>query len=172
MVDGGAVRGVDLACVVAAAAQPAELVVVEVLDERRQAFVGAEEVLADVRAGLDPVLLELAVDGGVHLGDERAVGVAGEQLVPLAAPDDLDDVPAGAAEEALELLDDLAVAAHGAVEALQVAVDDVDEVVESFPAGHGEAGQALGLVHLAVAGEAPHRSRRWCRRCRDRGGSG
>ena len=74
------------------------------------------------------------------------------------APHDLDDVPAGAAEQALELLDDLAVAAHRAVEALQVAVDDEDQVVELFPAGERHAGEALGLVHLAVAGEAPHRA--------------
>jgi pyruvate dehydrogenase complex dehydrogenase (E1) component len=48
-------------------------------------------------------------------------GVLLQQLIPLAAPDDLDDVPAGTAEERLELLDDLAVAAHRAVQALQVA---------------------------------------------------
>ena len=71
MVDGRAVGGVDLAGVVAAAAQPAEVVVGEVRDQRVQTCVRAEEVFADVGAGLDPVLLELAVDGGVHLGDER-----------------------------------------------------------------------------------------------------
>ena len=96
MVDRGAVRGVDLARVVAAAAQPAELIVGEVLDHRRETFVGAEEVLADVRAGLDPVLLELAVNGRVHLRHQHTVGVAGEQVIPLSAPDDLDHVPAGA----------------------------------------------------------------------------
>ena len=112
---------------------------------------------ADVRAGLDAVLLELSVEGGVHLGDEDAVGVGGEQLVPLPAPDDLDHVPAGAPEQAFQLLHDLAVTAHGTVETLQVAVDDEDEVVESFPTGHRHRRQALGLVHLAVAGEAPHR---------------
>ncbi|MFT3725610.1 MAG: hypothetical protein QM773_18770 [Hyphomonadaceae bacterium] len=53
-----------------------------------------------------------------------------QQLVPARAPDHLDDVPAGAAEVGLQLLDDLAVAAHRAVEALQVAVDDEDQVVE------------------------------------------
>ena len=49
----------------------------------------------------------------------------------------------------------LAVAAHRPVEALEVAVDDEDQIVEMFPAGERHAGQALGLVHLAVAGEAP-----------------
>src|SRR6266540_1158029 len=62
--------------------------------------------------------------------------VLGEQRVPVAAPDHLDDVPAGAAEGALQLLDDLAVAAHRPVEPLQVAVHDEDEVVELLAAGH------------------------------------
>ena len=116
----------------------------------------AEEVLADVVAGLGGVGLELAVGGVVHPVDQHAVDVAGEQLVPLAAPDDLDDVPAGAAEERLELLDDLAVAAHRAVELLQVAVDDEGEVVELLARGEADRAERLGLAHLAVAEERPH----------------
>ena len=61
----------------------------------------------------------------------------------------------GAAEVGLELLDDLAVAAHRAVEALQVAVDDEDEVVELLAAGERDRAQRLRLVHLAVAEEGP-----------------
>ena len=62
--------------------------------------------------------------------------------------------------DGLELLDDLAVAAHRAVEALQVAVDDEDEVVELLPAGQRQGAERLGLVALAVAEEAPH-ARLW-----------
>src|SRR5690606_15311708 len=75
--------------------------------------------------------------------------------VPVAAPDQLDHVPAGAAEAALQLLDDLAVAAHRAVQALQVAVDHEHQVVQALAAGHADGAQALGLVRLAVAQEAP-----------------
>ena len=56
----------------------------------------------------------------------------------------------------LELLDDLAVAADRAVEALQVAVDDEDQVVELLARGQRERAERLGLVALAVAEEAPH----------------
>ena len=152
---GRLVRGVELAVVVAAAAETGQVVVGEVLDEPPEARVGPEEVLPDVGPAGDRVLLELAVDRLVHLVDQRAVGVAGEQLVPLAGPDDLDDVPPGTAEDALELLDDLAVAAHRAVEALQVAVDDEGQVVEALAAGDPERAQRLRLVHLAVAEEGP-----------------
>ena len=71
-------------------------------------------------------------------------------------PDDLDDVPAGAAEDRLQLLDDLAVAAHRSVQALEVAVDDEGEVVEPLARGDAQPAQRLRLVHLAVADEGPH----------------
>ena len=112
---GGAICGVDLAVVMAAPPQPGQLIVREVLDEAPQPLVGTEEVLADVGPAGNGELLELAVQGLVHLVDEQTVHVAGQQIVPLATPDHLDNVPPRAAEEPLELLDDLAVAADRAV---------------------------------------------------------
>ena len=111
---GGLVRGVQLAVVVAAAGQGSKFVVREMGDDLAQSRVGAEEVVADVLTALDRVALELPVEGVVHLVDEHAVLVEREQLVPLRTPNDLDHVPTGTAEHGLELLDDLAVAAHRA----------------------------------------------------------
>ena len=155
LLGGELVGRVELAVVVAAAGQGLEIGVGEVLDEPAEAGVGAEEVLPDVGAGLGGVLLELAVGGGVHLVEEDAVDVAGQELVPLRSPDDLDDVPARAAEHGLGFLDDLAVAADGAVEALEVAVDDEDQVVEVLAPRHAEGADGLDLVELAVAEEGP-----------------
>ena len=149
-------RGVHLPVVVPAAGQAADLVVRQVLDHLAQPRVTAEEVLADVGARLHAVGLELPVRRGVHLVDQHAVGVLRQQRVPVAAPDDLDHVPAGAAEERLELLDDLAVAAHRAVEPLQVAVDHEREVVQFLAGGQADRAERLRLVHLAVAEECPH----------------
>src|SRR5690606_8595861 len=140
---------------VTAARQLAELLVGEVLDHPAQSRVAAEELLPDVRAALDGIRLELAVRGPVHLVDEHTVDVAREQLIPLATPDDLDDVPAGAAEDRLQLLDDLAVAADRPVELLQVAVDDEREVVELLPGGDPDRAEGLRLAHLTVAEEGP-----------------
>ncbi len=149
-------RRVDLAVVVAAPGQVADLVVGQVLDHGPQPRVAAEEVLPDVGAGLDRVGLELPVRGGVHLVDQDAVGVLGQQRVPVPAPDDLDHVPAGAAERGLQLLDDLAVAAHRAVQPLQVGVDDEGEVVQLLAGRDADRAAGLGLVHLAVAQERPY----------------
>ena len=155
VLDRGLVGGIDLAVVVAAPAQLGQVVVGQVLDELAQARIGPEEVLADVGAAGDRVLLELAVERVVHLLDEHAVDVTGEQVVPLPRPDDLDDVPAGAAERGFELLDDLAVAAHRAVEALQVAVHDERQVVEALACSDVERTERFGLIGLAVADERP-----------------
>ncbi len=155
LLGGELVGGVELAVVVPAAGERDQLVVTQVLDHLAQAGVGAEEVLPDVGTGLDGQLLVLAVDRRVHAVEQDAVDVLGQQRVPPRAPDHLDDVPARPAEHRLELLDDLPVAADGTVEALQVAVDDEDEVVEVLPAGDAEGADGLGLVHLAVAHEAP-----------------
>ena len=65
--------------------------------------------------------------------------VAREQRVPIRAPQHLDDVPARAREQPFELLDDLAVAAHRSVEALQIAVDDEGQIVELLACGEREA---------------------------------
>ena len=153
---GRVVGGEHLAVVVAAALQAPDLVVAPAVDELRGARVAPEEVLADEGAVLALVGLEVAVGRVVHQVDEGAVAVTGEQLVPLAAPHDLDDVPAGAAEQALELLDDLAVAADRAVEALQVAVDDEGQVVELLARGKRQRAHRVDLVGLAVAEERPH----------------
>ena len=115
----------------------------------------AEEVLAHECAVVGLVGLVLAVDRLLHDPLQDAVLVAREQRVPVRAPDQLDHVPARAAEIALEFLDDLAVAAHRAVQPLQVAVDDEDQVVELLARGEADRAQRLGLVHLAVAAEHP-----------------
>ena len=154
---------VELAVVVAAAGQVDEVVVAEVGDELAQPRVGPEEVVADVGAGLGAVALELAVDGGVQLVEQHAVLVVGEQLVPLRAEDDLDDVPAGAAEHGLELLDDLAVAAHRAVEALQVAVDDEDQVVELLAAGERQRAERSRARRTRRRRGTPTPGSGWCR---------
>ncbi len=120
-----------------------------------QLGVGAEEVLAHVLAVARLERLVLAVDRLVHALDQATVLVVGQERIPARAPDHLDHVPARAAELGLELLDDLAVAAHRAVEALQVAVDDEDQVVELLAAGQADRAHRLGLVHLAVAHERP-----------------
>jgi hypothetical protein len=114
------------------------------------------EVLADVGARLDGVFLVLPVDDLAHALDEQPLVVLLEQRVPLAAPEHLDHVPAGAAEDRFQFLDDLAVAADRAVEALQVAVDDEDQVVELFTRRERDGAKRLRLVSLAVADERPH----------------
>src|SRR5262249_18778991 len=111
------------------------------LDQSQQLRILAEEMLAYVRPGLDGVFHELAVADLVHALDEQAALVLSQDGIPVMPPDHLDDVPACPAESGLQFLDDFAVAAHGAVEALQVAVDYEDEIVEPFARGERQSAQ-------------------------------
>ena len=152
---GGVIGRIDLERVMAAADQRPDLVVGPAGDHGGELGILAEEVLTDIRAVLRLEVLILAVDHLFHALEQNAGRVGGDQLVPTRAPQHLDDVPAGAAEDALQLLDDLAVAAHRPVEALQVAVDDEHQIVEMLAPAQRDGAQALGLVALAVAEEGP-----------------
>ena len=145
----------NLARVMAAARQLPDLLVRPVGDHCRGLGIAAEEFLADIGAVLGLEILIFAVDAFFHQLAQAAGHVLGQKLVPARAPDQFDDVPAGAAEIRLKLLDDLAVAAHRAVEALQVAVDDEDEIVEFFASRQRNGAERFRLVHLAVAHEGP-----------------
>src|SRR5260221_425244 len=150
------VRRVHLVRIVAAAVQAPHVRVGHVGHHRPELRVLAEEMLAHIGAVAALELLVLAVDRLFHALQQEARLVAGDERIPIGAPDHLDHVPAGATEIGLELLDDLAVAAHRAVEALQVAVHHEDEVVEVLARRHADRAERFGLIHLAVAHEGPY----------------
>ncbi len=120
---GSSVCSVDLAVVVATALQSPDLVVGHVLNELLGTWVTVEEVLANECAVVCLVCLVVTVWGDVHEVYKCAVLVSVQQGVPLAAPNNLDNVPARTLEEGFEFLDDLAVTANWAVQTLQVAVN-------------------------------------------------
>src|SRR5262245_48768890 len=97
-----------------------------------QAWIIAAHVLADVGTIRDGVFLVFSIDDFAHASYQDAVMVFGQQWVPIAAPDHLDDVPTGAAEHRLEFLDNLAVATYRAIQALQIAVDDKNQIIQTL----------------------------------------
>ena len=139
----------------AATGQVPDVVVAHVGDHFQRARIAAEEMLAHVGAVIGLERLVVTVVAFHHDLLERAILVACQQRIPAGAPDQLDDVPASTTELAFEFLDDLAVAAHRAVQALQVAVDDEDQVVELFTRSQANGAQRFDFVHLAVAAEHP-----------------
>ncbi len=147
---------VNLLRIVAAAGQSMQFVIAHVGDQLQQLRILAEEFAANVFPALRLVALIFAVDRLFHPLQENAGFVASKQLVPIGAPDHLDDVPAGAAKSSFQFLDDLAIAAHRAIEALQIAVHHEDQVVQLLARSQGQRTHRLGLVGLAIADERPH----------------
>jgi len=129
------IRRVNLERVVATAVELPDIFVGEVVDHRLGFGIFAKEVLTGVSAAVGFVVLVLAVDRFIHAFLKDAFLILLEQRIPVTAPDDLDHVPARATEDAFELVHHPGVAAYRAVQALQVAVDDEDQVVEVFATG-------------------------------------
>ena len=91
-----------------------------------------------------------------HALFQKALGIAHEKRVPIGAPDHFYNVPAGTAELSFKFLDNFAVAAYWAIEALQIAVDHKDQVIQVFATGQAQRAHRFWFVHLAVAHESPH----------------
>src|ERR1700687_6468125 len=100
------------------------------LNHLQQPRVGAEQVLPEVGSALDKILLILPVADFSQAPDQQAVAIILNQAVPIRAPDDFDNIPSRPAENGFHLLNDLSIAAHRAIEALQVAVHHEDQIVE------------------------------------------
>ena len=153
--DRGGERGVDLDRVVAAAAQPIDVLVAQVGDQRRSSgFWPKKNSRLNAPSLADSVWnwpSTVCANARISAWPRSRANSTSQSRAPQA----LDDVPAGAGEQRLELVDDPAVAAHRPVEALQVAVDDEGAVVEPLARRQRQRGDRLGLVHLAVAEEAP-----------------
>src|SRR5712692_1224942 len=112
-------------------------------------------MLADVSAGLDDEFLIFAVNDFAHTTDEQTFGVPFEDGIPIASPDDFDNVPTGAAKDGLQFLNDFSVAAYRSIETLQIAVDHENEVVEVLASRQCNGAEGFGLVGFAVADEGP-----------------
>ena len=155
VVDRRLVGGVHFDRIVTAEPHAGELLVRKMLDHLEQAGIGAEEILAEIGAALDEIFLILAVGDLAHAPDEQAVAIGLNERIPIAAPDQLDNVPSRAAENRFQFLDDLAVAAYRSVEALQVAVDDENQVVEPLARRQRDRAERFRFVHFAIAEEGP-----------------
>ena len=150
------VSRMDLDGIVAAQPHARQLLIGKMLNHFQQSRIGAEEVLPEVSAALDEIFLILAVADLAHALDQQAIAIAPDQAVPVAAPDHLDHIPAGAAENGFQFLNNLAIAAYRAVQPLQVAVHHEDQIVEPLARSQGDRAERLRLVHFAVAEERPH----------------
>ena len=123
------VRRIHLLGVMATALQTPNVVVAHVGHHFERLGVLAKKVLPHIGAVVGFKCLVVAVYGVHHQLAQVAFFVARQQGLPVAAPQQLDDVPACASELAFKLLDDFAVATHRAVQTLQIAIDDKNKVV-------------------------------------------
>ncbi len=132
VIDSRFIRRIDLARIVSAEAQPPQTFIGHGLDKLKQTRITSEEMLANVRARGNDQLLVFAVHQFAHALHQQPFGVAFEDGVPLASPQDLDDVPSSPAKGRFQFLNNLSIPAYRSVKSLQIAVDHEDQIVELF----------------------------------------
>ena len=150
------VSRINFARIVAAQPQPPQRLIWQRFHKLQQPRIAAKEMLAHVRARRNHELLVFAVYQLAHALDEQTLGVTLKYRVPLAAPEHFDDVPACAPKRRLQLLNDLAVAAHRSIKALQVAIHDKNQIVQLLTRSQRDRAKRLGFVRFAVAEERPN----------------
>src|SRR5690606_24630855 len=87
---------------------------------------------------------------------QHAAAVFGEQRIPVPAPHHFNNVPASTAELAFQLLNNFAVTAHRAIQALQVTVHHKDQVFQFFAAGQTDSPQGFRLITFTITEESPN----------------
>ena len=80
------------------------------------------------------IQLVLTIDHFFHTVLEHTCHVFIKQCIPVTTPDDFNHAPACTAKYRLQLLNNLAITTHRAIEALQVTVDDPNQVIQLFAA--------------------------------------
>src|SRR5262245_49294322 len=113
-------------------------------------------MLASVTTGLNRIFLVVPVHRFFHPFYQQAGFVYRQKRIPIGAPDNFDDVPAGTAKERFQLLNDLAIASYRTIETLQIAVYYPNEIVQIFPARQGESSRCFRLIHFPVADKTPN----------------
>jgi len=157
LVAGGCGVGcMDFYQVMATAFEPVNLIVCHALCKACQFFVLAKKSVAVKPAIFGCKGLHLAINRvGKSLG-QCPGDIARKQAVPVAAPHQLDDVPASPCKQFFKFVNDAAVAAYRPVKPLKVAVNDPDHVVEPFTRSKRQGAHGLWLIHLTIAKYPPN----------------
>ncbi len=155
VIDGSVIGRIHLDRIVTAATDRLNRLVRQMFNHLQDIRIGSEEVLTDVRAVRNRVLLVLPIDHFTHSLDEFTVFVRVEQRIPVGTPDHFDHIPARATKGCLEFLNNFPVAAYGTVQSLEIAVYDKNQIVQFFAGSQRNSAQCFGLVGFAVAEKRP-----------------
>ena len=115
---------IHLVRIMAAAVKPVDVVVAEMLHHPQQLRILGEKIVPHVLSALRFEVLVFTVHGSVHRTLHQTLTVFRKQRVPMPAPDNFDDIPAGTSKVPFQLLDDFSVATHWPVQALKIAVNN------------------------------------------------
>src|SRR5262245_34960445 len=99
------------------------------VDQLQQLRIFPEEMSTSITAWLDGVFLVITINSFLHPFQQKTGLVRRQELVPVRPPNHFNDIPASPLENSFKFLDNFAVATNRSIEALQVAVNDPNQVI-------------------------------------------
>ena len=151
----GVIGRIELHRVMSTTRQSIDLLIGHACRQRTQGIALPKEAFAIEGTVGGRISLELTIHGARKGIDQRALGVAREQSIPVTAPDQLDHMPSRAGEQGFEFIHDAPVAPHRPIQTLQIAVHHEHQVVEPLARSERERTHGLRLIHFTVAKDAP-----------------
>src|ERR1019366_4445533 len=140
----------------ATALESPDFFIAPVCNECCSARIATKKVLANIGTAFGFECLVITIGGAVHQIDEGAITISCKEFIPLAAPDDFDDIPTRATENRFEFLNNFAVTSDRTIEALQVAVDNKVEIIESFTRCQTNSTESFWFIALAITQKCPN----------------
>ena len=86
--------------------------------------IATEEVIAHKLSIFCLISLEISIWSLVHQINECTLVIHCKEWIPLATPDNFDDIPTCTRKESLKFLNDLSITAHRTIKALQVTINN------------------------------------------------
>ena len=75
-----------------------DLLIAPASDQRCGTWIATKEVLANISSTFSLKGLVITISSAIHQINKRAFAIVGKEFIPLATPDDLDDIPASTTE--------------------------------------------------------------------------
>ena len=129
VVGGLVVGGIDFMGVVTTTVEFPNFLVGHIRDHFTQFGVFTKEMFTHIRAIFGFESLIIPINALIHAFFQQPFGIHRQQRIPTATPNHFEHIPTCTTEITFEFLNDFTVAAYWAIETLQVAVDDKNQIV-------------------------------------------
>ncbi len=132
---------INLEGIMSATVQFHDVIIGQMLHHLQQLGTFAEKVLTGIGSAPTGISLVFTIHDFIHAPLQQAFGILGQQSIPVASPDNLDDIPACTTEYAFQFLNYFTVTPDRPIETLQITIDDKIQVTQAFTSGQADCSE-------------------------------